>query len=94
MSESAPLIPETPAPTNGDVQPVDPAIQPAPEQDYDKLVDPTSDLSDLTVEGAAVHDTPVAPTAAQEAERQAGIAAADRQTREDAGLPPRVHDLT
>lgn len=77
-------------------------IQPLPEQNtgsdqqFDKDVDEIHEGG--SVEEAAV-DAPLSSSpkkgpAAREAERQMGIAKADRQNREDAGLPPRVHDLT
>lgn len=59
----------------------------------DELLDPNSDLSARTVEGAAVREAVQPATAAQEAERQMGISAADHANREQAGLPPRVHNL-
>lgn len=66
----------------------------APQEgaEYDHLFDPNAPQP-TSVEDAAVRPVNREGTVATETDRQMGIAAADRQNREDAGLPPRTHDL-
>jgi len=72
------------------------APQVTPEQnqqdEYAHLLDPNAPMV-TDVEQAAIRPDVTANPAATEAQRQMGIAAADRKNREAAGLPPRVFDL-
>ncbi len=63
-----------------------------PQDDgLDSLFDPKHEGS---VEAAARDPRPTPDPAAIEAQQQMDVSAADRLNREDAGLDPRVHDLT
>lgn len=70
--------PQPPAPTGGE---------------FDYLLDKPGAVEPTSVEDAAVRPETQAPTAADEVERQAGIAAADRKLRKESGQQPPVADL-
>lgn len=64
----------------------------AAHDEYAHLLDPNAPMV-TDVEQAAVRPDANANPATTEAQRQMGIAAADRENRANAGLPPREFDL-